>query len=60
MIRFLYIALGSIAEIETQLEIATRLGYIQIPKEIETQLFRLKVMTLKLIQKLQQRMNANT
>lgn len=33
--QFLYIALGSCAELETQLEIATKLGYISENKKVE-------------------------
>ena len=35
-IQFLYIALGSIAELDTQLIIAERLGYVQTDKQLET------------------------
>ncbi|MFC2102504.1 four helix bundle protein [Bacteroidota bacterium] len=55
LIRYLYIALGSIAEIETQLEIAKRLGYFTNSDAIRSQSFRLKRMTIKLIQSLYNR-----
>jgi four helix bundle protein len=32
-IRFLYISLGSLGELDTQMEIAFRLGFIEIQKE---------------------------
>ncbi|WP_227009043.1 four helix bundle protein [Christiangramia fulva] len=35
--RFLYISLGSLAEVETQLEIPLRLGFIKENKELEEQ-----------------------
>ncbi len=51
-VRFLHIALGSISELETQLEIARVLGFIHDPtKEIE-QLIYFRRMILKLISSL--------
>lgn len=50
--RFLYIALGSLAETETQLEIASRLGFISDLKAIEDQSIYIRRMILKLIQSL--------
>jgi four helix bundle protein len=57
MVRYLYISLGSLAEIETQLEIARRLGYFTNPDEIKSHSFRLKRMTIRLIQSLNQHQN---
>ncbi|MBE0647129.1 MAG: four helix bundle protein [Bacteroidales bacterium] len=57
LIRYLYIALGSLAEIETQLGIAKRLGYFTDSYELKTQSFRIKRMTIKLIQSLRNRQN---
>ena len=54
LIRFLYISLGSVAEIETQLEIAHQLGYIAFPDKLKPKLFRIKRMTIELIQSLKQ------
>lgn len=48
--RFLYIALGSLAEIETQLEIANQLGFISDQTEIEEKIIYIRRMVLKLIQ----------
>ncbi len=50
--RFLYIALGSLAELETQLEIAKRLEFISDQTEIEKRLIYIRRMILKLIQSL--------
>jgi len=55
-IQFLYIALGSVSEIETQSEIALRLGYLQsIDPEKET-LDRLRRMLVSLIQAIKRKM----
>jgi len=54
-IQFLYISLGSLAEIETQLEIAIRLNYCS---EVEIQsltIFHLKQMLLKMINSLKRK-----
>ncbi len=54
--QFLYIALGSVSEIETQSEIALRLGYLQsIDPEKET-LDRLRRMLVSLIQAIKRKM----
>ena len=52
--RFLYIALGSLAEVETQIEIANRLGFISDQKEIEEKIIYIRRMLLKLIQSLKE------
>jgi four helix bundle protein len=49
-IQFLYMALGSASEIETQLEIATRLGYIKDNTPETETLVRVRKMLVKLIQ----------
>lgn len=54
--RFLYIALGSLSELETQLEIAIRLNYVQKEAEVDAILDRIiyiRRMTSKLIKSLQ-------
>lgn len=43
--RFLYIALGSLSELETQLEIAMRLNYV--PKEIQAELIFEKIIYIR-------------
>lgn len=54
LIQFLYIALGSVSELETQIEIGVMLDFI--PKDIETKyssyIERVKQMLVKLIQSL--------
>ena len=50
--RFLYIAMGSLAEVETQLEIAVKLGFIKENKELEEQAIYIRRMLLKLIKSL--------
>ena len=54
-IQFLYIALGSLNEIETQIEISKRLAYIQEIDEINNELIHIKRMLLKLIENLKNR-----
>lgn len=50
--RFLYIALGSLAETETQLEIAQRLKFIKGNSEIKEKIIYVRRMILKLIKSL--------
>ncbi|MDT0645923.1 four helix bundle protein [Zunongwangia sp. F260] len=52
--RFLYIALGSLAEVETQLEIAERLDFIMKNSEVEEKIIYIRRMILKLIQSLKE------
>ncbi len=52
--RFLYISLGSLAEVETQLEIAGRLKFISENKELEERSIYIRRMLLKLIQSLKE------
>ncbi len=47
--RFLYISLGSLAELETQLDIALRLEYIPENKEVNEQMIYIRRMLSKLI-----------
>ncbi len=53
-VRFLYIALGSVAEIETQLEIAYRLEFINEKSKEEEKIIYIRRMLLKLIQNLKE------
>jgi len=53
-IKYLYISLGSLAEVETQLEIAVRLKLISENKELEEQSIYIRRMILKLIQSLKE------
>lgn len=52
-IQFLYIALGSLNEIETQMEIAHRLKYIENLTAFTELFLHIKRMLLKLIEKLE-------
>lgn len=47
--RFLYISLGSISEVDTQLEIAVRLKYIELKDELVNKIYFIKNMLAKLI-----------
>lgn len=51
-IRFLFIALGSLSEIETQLEIAFRLNYIENLEEINKSIYFIRKMLANLIKSL--------
>lgn len=50
--RFLYIALGSLSELETQMEITARLCYINKNEEIFNRIYFIKNMLSKLIESL--------
>ena len=50
--RFLYIALGSLSEVETQLEISHRLGYIKEIEEANKRIYFIRNMLSKLIKSL--------
>ncbi|HRQ68418.1 MAG TPA: four helix bundle protein [Candidatus Syntrophosphaera sp.] len=52
-IQFLYIAKGSLLELETQLEIARRLGYITNIEHFTECIIRLRIMLVKLISSLE-------
>jgi four helix bundle protein len=54
-IRFLYIAMGSLAELETQLLLASKLEYISKPKEILSTLYDIRKMLSGLIKYLNQK-----
>jgi len=50
--RFLYIAMGSASELDTQIEIAVRLGFVEYDKTIIDKIYFIKNMLAKLIEKL--------
>jgi len=50
--RFLFIALGSLSELEAQLEIAFRLGYVEDIKEIINKIYFIRKMLSNLIKSL--------
>jgi four helix bundle protein len=50
--RFLYIALGSLSEVETQLEISHRLGYIKDIEVINNSIYFIRNMLANLIKSL--------
>ena len=50
--RFLYIALGSLSELETQIEISVRLSYIAKSVDLEEQIIYIRRMILNLLKKL--------
>jgi four helix bundle protein len=56
-LRFLYIARGSLAELETQLLIATELGYLEDSDSLTTQLDRVSAPLSGLINSLKTRVN---
>ncbi|TCN62194.1 four helix bundle protein [Acetobacteroides hydrogenigenes] len=55
-IQFLYISLGSIAEIDTQLIISQRLGYAEINGELADRIEHIRKMLINLIRKLKEKM----
>jgi four helix bundle protein len=56
-IRFLYIASGSLSEIETQLVIAERVGYMSFEKDLQNQIITIRKMVYRLIQALKKKLN---
>lgn len=52
--RFLYISLGSLAELETQLEISVRLEFLKVSTELQEELIYIRRMLLKLIKSLKE------
>ncbi len=60
-VRFLYIALGSASELETQIEIAYRLGFVNESTTFEAKVRRVKSMLSSLIKSLKsQETNTST
>lgn len=49
-IRFLYVALGSLSEVETQVVIAVELGYVLSDKEINENIIKTRKLLVGLIQ----------
>lgn len=49
LIQFLSIALGSLAEVETQIEIAQRINYIQDSSQLRKNIYAIRKMTSSLI-----------
>lgn len=50
--QFLYVAMGSLAEIETQLLIAIRLGYLQETEGLMRKIIRIRAMISRLLARL--------
>jgi len=48
-IQYLYISLGSLAELDTQLELCEKIGYIDNYKDFEKDIISIRVMISKLI-----------
>ena len=55
LVQFLYIALGSLAEVETQLELAHELGYIDKSTEINTKVHQEFLLITRLINSLKKK-----
>lgn len=55
-IRFLYIASGSLSEIETQLVIAERIGYLSFEQDLQHQIITIRKMLYRLIQALKKKL----
>ena len=55
LIQFLYIANGSLSELDTHLEIAARLGYVESPQNLREQLDDVQGQVLAVIQSLKRR-----
>ena len=49
LIQYLHISLGSLSEIETQLELAHRLGFIEVSKEINDKIKYIFILLTRLI-----------
>jgi four helix bundle protein len=56
-INFLYISLGSLAELDTQLILATELGYFTANDEVQQNISSIKRMLCSLISKLKNKNN---
>lgn len=52
LLQFLYIALGSLAEVETQIEIAQRIKYIQKIDQFQSKIYLIRTMLSNLIKSL--------
>ncbi|MEQ8169680.1 MAG: four helix bundle protein [Candidatus Eremiobacterota bacterium] len=58
-IQFLYVALGSLAEVETQIIISEKLNYIDNPKSLLDKVLKVKQMILGLIKYLNKKKGNN-
>ena len=56
LVQFLYIALGSLAEVETQLELAMELGFLSKSPELNDKTHQLFVLITKLITSLKKKL----
>jgi four helix bundle protein len=57
-IQFLYVSNGSLSELETQLEIAFRLGYVTDPEPCNNRIMHIRKMLVNLIRALNQKLNS--
>ena len=57
--QFLYISLGSLSELETQLEIANRLAYINNPPNTFEKIKFIRVLLTRLIESIKKKTNAS-
>jgi len=57
-IQFLYVSNGSLSELETQPEIAFRLGYITDPESCNNRIMHVRKMLVNLIRALNQKLNS--
>lgn len=57
-IRFLYIALGSLSEVETQIILSNDLGYLENPKEVLEKVGRIGRLLIGLIKKMKEKIPA--
>jgi len=55
LIQFLYISLGSLAEIETQIILAKRLDYLKEERPIQERIHYIRVLIARLIQSIQKK-----
>jgi len=56
-IQFLHISLGSLSEIETQLDLAHRLGFVETSKEINEKVHYLFILLTRLISSIKKKVN---
>ena len=59
LMQFLYISLGSLSELETQLEIANRLAYINNPPNTFEKIKFIRVLLTRLIESIKKKTNAS-
>lgn len=57
LIQFLYISLGSVAEIETQLILSKRLNYIKENQELSEKIHYIRVLITRLIKSIKNKIN---